>query len=53
MPEQSATTATPRQQQPTAAEAGGRNVWIVTGYVASLLALLGVMAYHFSAYLYQ
>jgi len=27
-----------------------RNVWIVTGYVAAALALLGVLAYHFSTY---
>ncbi|HMK28471.1 MAG TPA: hypothetical protein VK473_02230 [Terriglobales bacterium] len=27
-----------------------RSVWIVTGYVAAALALLGVLAYHFSTY---
>jgi hypothetical protein len=27
-----------------------RNVWIVTGYLASGLALLGVFAYYFAAY---
>lgn len=27
-----------------------RTVWIITGYLASGLALLGVMAYYFSAY---
>ncbi len=27
-----------------------RNVWIITGYIASGLALLGVFAYYFSVY---
>jgi len=27
-----------------------RNVWIITGYAASALALLGVLAYYFSVY---
>jgi hypothetical protein len=28
-----------------------RKVWILTGYAASFLALCGVMAYYFSAYI--
>ena len=28
-----------------------RNFWIYTGYVATALGLLGVLAYHFSGYL--
>ncbi len=27
-----------------------RNLWIYTGYVGAALALLGVLAYHFSTY---
>jgi hypothetical protein len=30
-----------------------RNVWIVTGYIAAILALLAVLAYHFSEYLFS
>lgn len=28
-----------------------RTVWIYTGYVAAAVALIGVLAYHFSRYL--
>lgn len=27
-----------------------RTIWIYTGYVGAALALLGVLAYHFSSY---
>lgn len=36
-------TISPKQHE-------GRTVWIITGYAASALALLGVLAYYFSAY---
>jgi hypothetical protein len=29
--------------------ASSRNVWVYTGYVAAAVALLGVLAYHFSS----
>jgi hypothetical protein len=32
----------------TAARESDRTVWIYTGFVATALALLGVLAYHFS-----
>ncbi len=28
-----------------------RSVWIYTGYVGAAIALIGVLAYHFSSYL--
>jgi hypothetical protein len=31
-------------------EDDGRSVWIFTGYAASFLALLGVLAFYFSDY---
>jgi hypothetical protein len=37
----------PEQTAPPA-KGDSRTLWIVTGYAAALLGLLGVLAYHFS-----
>jgi hypothetical protein len=38
--------------KPTSAPTeSARTFWIYTGYVATALALLGVLAYHFSGYI--
>jgi hypothetical protein len=42
----------PNKPPPAAPKAeSNRNFWIYTGYVATALGLLGVLAYHFSGYL--
>ncbi len=41
----------PASQASTAKRHSERTVWIITGYLASGLALLGVMAYYFSTYI--
>jgi hypothetical protein len=38
------------QNSRAAARHSDRTVWIITGYAASALALLGVLAYYFAAY---
>ena len=37
--------------QTSAPTESSRTFWIYTGYVAAALALLGVLAYHFSGYI--
>jgi hypothetical protein len=34
----------------TTTSESNRTIWIYTGYVGAALALLGVLAYHFSSY---
>lgn len=50
MPEQAANTGSshPASNQPAKNDA--RNVWVLTGYAASFLGLLAVLAYYFSNY---
>ncbi len=46
---QQASSPAPANQPATStASTASRNVWIYTGYIATALALLGVLAYHFS-----
>lgn len=47
MPEQTTETSTSTTNR-TVLKASDRSVWIYTGYIATALALLGVLAYHFS-----
>lgn len=42
--------ATPETTNNTTNTQSCRNIWIYTGYVGAALALLGVLAYHFSSY---
>ncbi len=47
------TTSTPAanpQSPPTAPHHEGRGVWVLTAYAICGLALLGMLAYYFSAY---
>ncbi|MFB3915213.1 MAG: hypothetical protein ACE14M_00670 [Terriglobales bacterium] len=50
MPEQAASTGSPQQTNISADKANRRNVWVLTGYAASFLGLLAVLAYYFSNY---
>ncbi len=43
-------SAAPASQSSSTRRHSERTVWIITGYLASGLALLGVMAYYFSSY---
>ncbi len=43
-------SAAPLSQSSDVKRHSERTVWIITGYLASGLALLGVMAYYFSTY---
>jgi hypothetical protein len=39
--------------QPAATRPGTRNIWVLTAYGASGLALFGVLMYYFSSYVTQ
>jgi len=49
MPDQNAAPASVAAGSPVSTEKP-RNLWVCTGYVATGLALLGFLAYHFSNY---
>jgi hypothetical protein len=44
-------TAIGSAQAVTRSDADRRKVWILTGYTISFLAMCGVLAYYFSAYI--
>jgi hypothetical protein len=46
-----ANTPAETNTQTSASTESCRTFWIYTGYVATGLALLGVLAYHFSSYI--
>jgi len=50
MPEQNAAPATAAVSVSTEKN---RNLWVCTGYIATGLALLGFLAYHFSNYIFK
>jgi hypothetical protein len=51
MQQQATGTAMGSAQAVTTSDADRRKVWILTGYTISFLAMCGVLAYYFSAYI--
>jgi len=47
------TSATPGKSEARATRKEDRNVWVLTAYGISGLALLGVLLYYFSSYITQ
>jgi hypothetical protein len=51
MPELSRTSHAEEPASSQQSRLDSRNLWVVTGYLAGIVSLLAVLAYHFSEYL--